>query len=458
MMRIEQWLRRQDGVITMRRATAAGLTSRGVRHRVASGRWERLHPRRVYRVTDRRLSDRARLRAAVLWAGPRAAVTGLAAAWWLGLVDDCPDVIEITVARDRQPGRQPGIRVRRRSLTRVYSTSGSRPDRRGGVGAQIGAGRRWRRWDAHSTTKHGAYPAVVAPTAARRLLLVHSHPDDESITTGGTIARYAAAPDTHVTLVTCTLGEEGEVMCPELAGLAVGEADQLGGYRVAELIAAGAALGLRDQRFLGGVGRWRDSGMVAGYGVLATVDTAAPESLHTSAFAAAGRADQVAELAAIMDEVRPQVVIGYDPLGGYGHPDHVRAHEITMAAAAEASSVCKVYWTVAPRFDVQSGLAELAEVDGLPWLVAELDELACVPDASVTTRIDVRAQLPAKLAALRAHATQLTVWHSGAHAAFALTNEIAQPVPATECYTLVGAARSVRAHETETDLFEGIEA
>lgn len=300
-------------------------------------------------------------------------------------------------------------------------------------------------------------PAGGPISAARRLLLVHSHPDDESITTGGTIARYAAAPDTHVTLVTCTLGEEGEVMRPELAGLAVGQADQLGGYRVAELADACAALGCADQRFLGGVGRWRDSGMVVGHGALA-VTGAVPPSLHPRAFSApAAHDDQVAELAAIMDEVRPQVVICYDPDGGYGHPDHVRAHEITMAAAADQESVRKVYWTAMPEFDVSAGLAELGRAEGLPWRVAEVDELASVPDAAVTARIDVRAQLPAKLAALRAHATQLTVWQNGPLAAFALTNEIAQPVPVTECYTLVGAARSVQTGDTEIDLFDGIE-
>lgn len=291
---------------------------------------------------------------------------------------------------------------------------------------------------------------------------MHSHPDDESITTGGTMARYASYPDTEVTLVTCTLGEEGEVMRPELAGLVAAEADQLGGYRIAELAAACAALGVTEQRFLGGVGRWRDSGMVTGHGVLAAAPP--PESLHPRAFSAeVGRAEQIAQLAAIMDEVRPQVVIGYDRVGGYGHPDHIRAHEITMAAAAEQESVRKVYWTVAARFDVEAGLAELARAAGLPWRVAQPDELASVPDGSVTTRIDVHDHLRAKLDALRAHATQLTVWEDAGRVdgsgltAFALTNEIAQPVPSVECYTLVGAARSVRAQETETDLFQGIE-
>jgi very-short-patch-repair endonuclease len=108
-------LRRQDGIITLRQAVAAGLSPRGVRHRVAAGRWQRLYPR-VYRAVDHELSDRARIRGAVLWAGRRAAVSGLAAAWWHGLPVACPRLIEITVARDRQLGARTGIRVRRRTL------------------------------------------------------------------------------------------------------------------------------------------------------------------------------------------------------------------------------------------------------------------------------------------------------------------------------------------------------
>jgi N-acetyl-1-D-myo-inositol-2-amino-2-deoxy-alpha-D-glucopyranoside deacetylase len=290
---------------------------------------------------------------------------------------------------------------------------------------------------------------------------VHSHPDDETITTGGTIARYAAEPDTDVTVVTCTLGEEGEVMVPELAGLAADQADQLGGYRVGELAAAGAALGLTERRFLGGVGRWRDSGMVALEGIRAAARPV--DKLHPRAFCApAERQRQVEALAAILDEVAPQVVIGYDPGGGYGHPDHVRAHEITMAAAAGAAGVRKLYWTVAPLADVLAGLGELtgAAGRGLPWRPGTAAELPWVPDESVTTRIDVSAQVPAKIAALRAHATQLSVWvdpEAGpGTAAYALTNEIAQPVLRTESYTLVGAAGSVYP-VAETDLFEGIE-
>src|ERR1019366_8120114 len=95
----------------------------------------------------------------------------------------------------------------------------------------------------------------------RSLLLVHAHPDDECMGTGATMAKYAA-DGAHVTLVTCTLGEEGEVLVPALAQLAAGQADQLGGWRIHELDKACDALGISDHRFLGGAGRYRDSGMM----------------------------------------------------------------------------------------------------------------------------------------------------------------------------------------------------
>ena len=217
----------------------------------------------------------------------------------------------------------------------------------------------------------------MTPTARRRLLLVHAHPDDETITTGGTIARYAADPDTHVTLLTCTLGEQGEVMVPAMAGLAATQADQLGGYRIAELAAAAAALGLTDHRMLGGIGRWRDSGMVITEGIHAA--PLPPEQLHPRAFTREReRAAQVDALLAVLDQIRPQVVVGYDPGGGYGHPDHVRAHEITMAAAARCPSVRKIYWTVVPRSDVVAGLDELSGAvgNGLPWRLGRPDRAA----------------------------------------------------------------------------------
>src|ERR687896_1948192 len=157
----------------------------------------------------------------------------------------------------------------------------------------------------------------MPPPARRRLLLVHAHPDDETLSTGGAIARYAAEPDTAVTLVTCTRGEQGEVIPDALAELAPDRGDQLGGYRAGELAAACAALGVRDHRFLGGPGRWRDSGMaLAGHGIRA----ATPAQLHPRALARPEAfEEQVDQLVAVMGDVRPQGVVTYAADGGYGH-------------------------------------------------------------------------------------------------------------------------------------------
>ena len=248
--------------------------------------------------------------------------------------------------------------------------------------------------------------------SARRLLLVHAHPDDESIGTGATIARYAAE-GAQVTLVTCTRGELGEVIPPGLAHLAT-DGDRLGEHRITELAAACAALGIRDQRFLGGPGRWRDSGMMG----LAANDS-------PDCFWQADLATAAAELAQVILEVRPQVLVTYDRFGYYGHPDHIQAHRVTSAAIplaadpaqAQPWQVAKFYATAMPR--------SVAVARGLPpvW----------VPDDQVTTEIDGTAYLAAKTAALRAHATQVAV--DGDR--FALADGRWQPVLGKEFYTLL---------------------
>jgi N-acetyl-1-D-myo-inositol-2-amino-2-deoxy-alpha-D-glucopyranoside deacetylase len=292
----------------------------------------------------------------------------------------------------------------------------------------------------------------VTPSARRRLLLVHAHPDDETLTTGGTLARYAADPDTSVTLVTCTLGEQGEVIPPELALLAADAADQLGGYRIAELAAACAALGVTDHRFLGGTGRWRDSGMV-----LARPGRAAtPERLHPRALASRDAlADQVDALTAVLEEVAPQVVVTYAPDGGYGHPDHVRAHDITAAAVRRVPEVVRLYATVVGRATLDAGLAALAGaaptgVGGLPFRMPAPDELPSVPD--VTVRLDVSAQRAARLAALAAHGTQVALWE-GPAVAYAMSNGVAQPLLDVEEFVLL---RGTPVPPDADDLFAGV--
>ncbi|WP_086819523.1 N-acetyl-1-D-myo-inositol-2-amino-2-deoxy-alpha-D-glucopyranoside deacetylase [Allokutzneria sp. NRRL B-24872] len=275
-------------------------------------------------------------------------------------------------------------------------------------------------------------------TAPPRLLLVHAHPDDESLWTGGTIARYAAQ-GVHVTVITCTLGEEGEVIPDGLRGLGPDAADQLGGYRVGELRSACGALGIADHRFLGGPGRWRDSGMV---------ETAA--NAHPRAFVNGDFEEQVAALEAVLRELRPQVVVSYDPNGGYGHPDHIRAHEVTMAATERVSDVDRVFYAVTSRAATDTGVAALGEIEGLPFRLPEPGELPVTEDAEITTAVDVSEHLTAKLGALRAHATQVQVWQAGdGTAAYALSNGIAQPLVTSEYYVLAKGS----ADGAETDLF-----
>jgi N-acetyl-1-D-myo-inositol-2-amino-2-deoxy-alpha-D-glucopyranoside deacetylase len=233
------------------------------------------------------------------------------------------------------------------------------------------------------------------------ILFVHAHPDDETIGTGATMAHYAAA-GVAVTLVTCTLGEEGEIHVPELAGLAPDQADQLGGYRISELAAACAALGVGDHRFLGGAGRFRDSGMMG-----------TPANQHPRCFWRADLDQAAGYLLEVIREIRPRVLVTYDPNGFYGHPDHIQAHRIAMRAAglatAEGFGPAKVYWTAVPSSMLAAGLAHFAESAENPFEgVTSVEDLPfATPDRKIAARIDARASQPAKQAAIRAHATQI---------------------------------------------------
>ncbi|HEU4491956.1 MAG TPA: N-acetyl-1-D-myo-inositol-2-amino-2-deoxy-alpha-D-glucopyranoside deacetylase [Jiangellales bacterium] len=295
----------------------------------------------------------------------------------------------------------------------------------------------------------------------RRLLLVHAHPDDETITCGATMARYAAE-GVAVTLVTCTLGEEGEVVVPELAHLDSAHEDRLGPHRADELDKAMAALGVRDHRLLGGAGRFRDSGMVWDPGGRA----AAPARLRTGAFWSADLREAADELVPVLRETRPQVVVTYDDGGGYGHPDHVQAHRVTTYALALAAApsyrpdlgdpwqVAKVYWTAVPRTVVEAGVQRVSG-GGSPFRVVPAHELPYgVPDAWVTTRIDGSAHLAAKTAALRAHATQVLVHEPF----FALSNEVGQVISGEEYFRRVQGPADASDSRTglEDDLFAGL--
>ncbi|WP_343600097.1 N-acetyl-1-D-myo-inositol-2-amino-2-deoxy-alpha-D-glucopyranoside deacetylase [Mycobacterium sp.] len=282
---------------------------------------------------------------------------------------------------------------------------------------------------------------MTSPSGKPRLLFVHAHPDDETLTTGGTIARYVAE-GAEVRVVTCTLGEEGEVVGERYALLTADHADQLGGYRIGELSQALTALGVGEPIFLGGPGRWRDSGMPA------------TARRRQTAFADAGD-DAVQELAAIIDTIRPHVVVTYDPQGGYGHPDHVQTHRVTAAAvAASGWRVPKVYWTVGSAGAVRAGLAAL---DDIPpgWIRPNSPAGFGYSDRDIDAVIDVREHLDAMLAALAAHATQLML--APDRRSLALSNKIALPIVTDEHYVLaVGRPGPRDSRGWETDLLAGL--
>ncbi len=312
--------------------------------------------------------------------------------------------------------------------------------------------------DAEAAVEDAAQAIDITPLdTPRRLLLVHAHPDDETISTGATMARYAAEGNL-VTLVTCTLGEEGEVVVPGLEHLASDRDDVLGTHRIDELAVAMEALRVTDHRFLGGPGRWRDSGMMG-----------TPQNDRPDCFWQAEVSEAVRELVTIVREVRPQVVVTYDDNGGYGHPDHIQAHRVAVAAfdaaadpafapdAGEPWQASKLYWTAMPTSMLQAGIDLLKESGQTNFFgVDKAEDLPfAVPDEAVTTEVDARDQLDAKIAAMRAHRTQIAV--DGPF--FALSDNVGQRAFGREYFRLVRGERGPAVGEAgrEADLFAGLD-
>ncbi|WP_240193882.1 MULTISPECIES: N-acetyl-1-D-myo-inositol-2-amino-2-deoxy-alpha-D-glucopyranoside deacetylase [unclassified Gordonia (in: high G+C Gram-positive bacteria)] len=283
--------------------------------------------------------------------------------------------------------------------------------------------------------------------APLRLMLLHAHPDDETIMTGGTIARYLDE-GVDVRVVTFTLGEEGEVIGQEWAMLvADGGADQLGGFRIGELTAALSELtptGVDAPRpaFLGGAGRWRDSGMAG-----------TPSAENPRALFQATQDDLVAALRGEIDGFAPHVIVTYDAAGTYGHPDHKRVHEVSVDAIAASRAATgyphKVYESVTGRSSLEEGLAAITTVPS-GWRMPEPGELPSYPDEEITAAVDVSAVLDRKVRGLAAHATQVIVAPSRTE--YALSNLIAQPIGTVEHFIRT----DVDSPEFETDLFEGL--
>ena len=278
-----------------------------------------------------------------------------------------------------------------------------------------------------------------------RVLLVHAHPDDETINNGATMAMYAAL-GASVTLVTCTRGEEGEVLIPELSHLAASATDSLGQHRVTELALAMKELGVTDHRFLGdGAKLYRDSGMMG------TEPNNRPD-----VFWQADLEEAADLLVQVIDEVKPHVHITYDEFGGYGHPDHIQAHRVAMRASEKSDwDIPKIYWNVMPISVIQEGIDAMKGIDSDFWGAEKAEDLPFAKDDSfVQALIDGNAYVDKKMSAMKAHSTQIAV--DGPF--FALSNNVGLQVWGNEYYTLVKGEKSAPLNEKgyESDLFAGI--
>jgi N-acetyl-1-D-myo-inositol-2-amino-2-deoxy-alpha-D-glucopyranoside deacetylase len=284
--------------------------------------------------------------------------------------------------------------------------------------------------------------------ASKRLLLVHAHPDDETINNGATMAKYAAE-GVQVTLVTCTRGEEGEVLVESLANLASSRDDKLGEHREIELKNAMEYLGIKDFRFLGSPNKkWRDSGMIG-----------TTQNERKDVFWQADLNEAAQELVKIILEIKPQVLITYDEFGGYGHPDHIKAHQVAMLAAELASNqgwkISKIYWNTMPKSVIQMGIDKMKEVGSSFFGADSVEDLPFAkPDELVTSVIKAPDYVEKKLAAMKAHETQISI--DGPF--FALSNNLGLSVWADEYYTLVKGEKSKPFDESgrEIDLFAGV--
>src|SRR5260370_1216362 len=239
----------------------------------------------------------------------------------------------------------------------------------------------------------------------RTLVAVHAHPDDECIGTGGILARYGAE-GVRTVLVTCTDGAVGEISDPALA-----TPENLVEVRARELDASVRLLGIKRLVKLG----YRDSGMAG------TTDNDNPASFHQASFDEA-----VERVVAVVRAERPQVIVTYDERGGYGHPDHVRAHQVAVAAfdaagdasrypaAGPAWAPTKLYYNVFPRSSTQRFAERMREAGIAAPFARQSDEAIAegkdppfgVADDRVTTTIDVWGYVDLKGAALEAHARQ----------------------------------------------------
>ena len=271
-----------------------------------------------------------------------------------------------------------------------------------------------------------------------------------------------------VTVVTCTAGEMGEILVPELEHLAADKEDGLGEHRRGELDDAMKELGVTDHRFLGGFGTYRDSGMKwhdDGYAIPADRRNGKG---HENAFWHADLREAADHLVSVIREVRPQVLVTYDEFGNYGHPDHIQAHRVSTYAAALAAvpsykvdlgepwDIAKIYWSAMSETRFRSMLRRMREegdtetFEGMdpdgdfgPWVT---------PDADISARVDGTDLLDTKLAALARHRSQVE-----ADGPFFRGAENGQSLFGEEFYRLAkGEPGPVGDDGWESDLFAGL--
>jgi N-acetyl-1-D-myo-inositol-2-amino-2-deoxy-alpha-D-glucopyranoside deacetylase len=250
-------------------------------------------------------------------------------------------------------------------------------------------------------------------------MLVHAHPDDETIGNGVTMAKYVSE-GAAVCLVTCTLGEEGEVLVEDLTHLAPDQNDDLGAHRLGELKLAMEILGVSDFIRLGGDGRYRDSGMVWD----STGRAAARDVLREGTFWTADLLEAANELVPLIRARRPQVLITYNEVGGYFHPDHIQAHRVAMYASQLAGvpsyrrdlgkpwTVSRVFWSTMSKSRMMAGIQALRDAGDYDTM-KDFDPDSSVSsfisdDGDIAVEIDGRPWVAKKIAAMKAHATQIT--------------------------------------------------
>jgi N-acetyl-1-D-myo-inositol-2-amino-2-deoxy-alpha-D-glucopyranoside deacetylase len=250
----------------------------------------------------------------------------------------------------------------------------------------------------------------------------------------------------QVTLVTCTRGEEGEVLVPGLSHLASTEQDLLGSHRETELALAMKALGISDHRFLGAPStKFRDSGMMG------TESNNRPDVFWQVDLDTAAKI-----LVDVIEEVKPHILITYDEIGGYGHPDHIQAHRVAMRASELSKwQIQKIYWNTIPKSVIAQGMEKMKEIGSDFFGAESIDDVPFAKDDQfVTTLINGAEYVESKMAAMKAHETQIAL--DGPF--FALSNNLGMQIWGDEYYTLVRGTKSAPfdSNGRETDLTSGV--